>query len=104
MVPMVRVPDTAPSAAVTSSTSACCAANRRCAGHESLAGGGQPYPTRSAFKQRTAQLFFQFGDLVAQRRLHRMAALRRPGKVQLFRHRQRIADLFQVHGIYLEMR
>jgi hypothetical protein len=33
-----------------------------------------------------------------------MAALRRPGETLFFRHRQRIADLFQVHGIYLEMR
>ena len=63
-----------------------------------LPGGGQPDPARSTLKQCTAQLLFQFGDLVAERRLHRMTALRRPGKTLLFGNRQRKTDLFQVHS------
>ncbi len=67
---------------------------------EHLAGGGRPYLPRAALEQARAQRFLDLGDLVAQRRLHRVAAPRGGGEAAFLGHSDREFELAQgQHGI-----
>ena len=61
------------------------------------AGRGDPHLARQAFEQGGLQFFFKMGDLVAERRLHDVAALRGTGEVALLGQRDRELELLEVH-------
>lgn len=53
---------------------------------EHLAGGGGPHPAGAAFEQACTEGLFDLGDLVAERRLHGVAAARSGGETAFFGH------------------
>ncbi len=71
---------------------------------QGLARRGDEYLARQAFEQGGAQLGLQSGDLVAERRLHHVAAFGGPGEVALLGQGDGELQLLEIHGFYLEMR
>lgn len=68
-----------------------------------FAGRGDPYLARQAFEQGGLQFLFQVGDLVAERRLHDVAALGGAGEVALFGQGHAELELFEVHAMVSAM-
>ena len=66
-------------------------------GQKSLPCLGQFRPVREAAKERGTQFVFQAADLLAKRWLSDAHLGRRPGKVQLLGHRQKVANVAQFH-------
>jgi len=62
-----------------------------------LTGGGGPHLARQAFKQRRAQFLLQCGDLVAECRLHHMAAFGGTGEIALLGQGNGKLELLEIH-------
>ncbi|GAA2778273.1 hypothetical protein GCM10020219_056910 [Nonomuraea dietziae] len=72
-------------------------------GHESFTGGRETYLAGRAFEQSHAQFLFQFGDLLAERRLPHALAKRGPAEVELFGQRDGVAQLLEIHRQTISM-
>lgn len=69
-----------------------------------LAGRRDPHLARPALEQPGAQLLLQAGDLVAERRLHHVAALRGAGEVAFLGEGDGEFELLEVHGLHRDTR
>ena len=65
---------------------------------EQLAGLGGDHLAADAVEQRLAQFFFQLADLVRQRRLRDVHALRGAREAQVLGQRHEVAQVSQFHG------
>jgi hypothetical protein len=65
---------------------------------ENLTRGGEQHGARSALEQPDAQLLFQSLYLRTQRGLRHPQSFCRTAKIQLLRHRHKIAQMSQFHN------
>jgi hypothetical protein len=66
-------------------------------GHHRFAGGGESNAAAGPFEQRETERLLEKSDLLAQRRLGDMEALRGSAEMELFRHGQEVAEEAQVY-------